>query len=142
MIHSTATRYAIRAVCLLAERPPDGCVHAREISEVLGVPYHSLSKILQDLARKRILSSTKGPGGGFRLSRSPDETTLYTLIEAVEGPIRDDECMLGLDLCSDETACPMHNVWKTFKTTFRDKMQSISLADVVRAAERKRQVRA
>ena len=142
MIQSVATKYAIRAVCHLAGCCDGHPVQAREIADTLGIPYHFLSKILQELARKGILGSTKGPGGGFRLVRPPDETTLYDLISVVEGPISETECMLGLDVCSDEAKCPMHDFWKSYRATFRHKMRSISLVDVVQAAEKKRQVAA
>ena len=140
MIQSAATKYAIRAVCHLAALPPGKRSQAKEISERLEIPYHYLSKILQDLARKGILDSSKGPGGGFRLAGPPERTSLYALIEAVEGPISDDDCVLGLAICSDEAPCPMHEFWKSFRDTFRGRMQSVSLEDVVIAAQRKRQV--
>jgi Rrf2 family iron-sulfur cluster assembly transcriptional regulator len=139
MIHSTATKYAIRAVCYLAELPAGTWVQAREISESLQIPYHYLSKILHDLAQKRLLASSKGPGGGFRLNCSPAETSLYTVVEALEGPIGDDECMLGLEICSDDTTCPMHEMWGQFRAAFRERMAAISLTDVVEAARRKRE---
>lgn len=141
MIQSAATKYAIRALCHLAQQPPGSPAQAREISETLDIPYHYLSKILQDLARKGVLASTKGPGGGFRLNRPAGEISLYAVIEAVEGPISDDECMLGLETCSDEAPCPMHVFWKGLRSTFRDRMKAVSLTDIVRAAERKQQVR-
>jgi Rrf2 family protein len=139
MIHSNATKYAIRAVSFLAAQPSGVSVQAREISRALDIPYPYLSKILQNLARKRFLSSAKGPGGGFRLLVPAEETTLYDLIEAVEGEIRDDQCMLGLDVCTTEAACPMHDFWTEFRDSFRDKMRSVSLRDVVESAEKKKQ---
>lgn len=141
MIESAATKYAIRALCHLAQQPGGAPAQAREISEALDIPYHYLSKILQDLAKKGVLTSSKGPGGGFRLNGPPAQTTLYALIEAVEGPLSDDECLLGLDACSDATPCPMHEFWKGLRSVFRDRMKAVSLEDVVRAAERKQQVR-
>ncbi len=140
MIQSTATKYAIRAVCHLAGCCDGAPVQAREIADALDIPYHFLSKILQRLARDGILTSNKGPGGGFRLVRAPEETSLYDLIRVVEGPISDTQCMLGLDVCSDEARCPMHDFWKSYRTEFRRKMEVISLHDLVRAAEKKRQV--
>jgi len=142
MIQSAATKYAIRAVCHLAGCCDGHPIQAREIADTLGIPYHFLSKILQELARKGILTSTKGPGGGFRLVGSPEETSLYDLISVVEGPISDTECMLGLDICSDDAKCPMHDFWKSYRATFRRRMKTISLVDLVRAAEKKRQVSA
>ncbi len=138
MIHSAATRYAIRAVCHIAHLPPGTKAQVREISESLDIPHAFLSKILQDLARKGILHSTKGPGGGFELNCSPSETNLYTLVEAVEGPLPEGECVLGLILCADDTKCPIHDTWKEIQDAFREKMQSTSISDVVEADRRKR----
>lgn len=138
MIQSTATKYAIRAVCYLAELDEGSYAQVRDIADELGLPYHYLSKVLQELARKQLLDSSKGPGGGFRLARPPVETSLYRLIEAVEGPIEEDECLLGLESCSDRTMCPVHEVWKPFRSAFRQRMEATTLADVVEAAERKR----
>jgi len=141
MIQSTATKYALRALCHLAEQPPATRRQAREIAAEVDVPYHYLSKILQDLAKKGVLASTKGPGGGFELGVGAADISLYRVIEAVEGPISDEECMLGLEVCSDDAQCPMHTYWKRFRADFRERMRSISLADVVAAAEKKRRLR-
>ena len=139
MIQSTATKYAIRAVCHLAHQEPGSRSQAREISEALSIPQAFLSKILQDLTKKGLLSSTKGPTGGFELNCSPTETSLYTLVRAVEGPRPEGDCLLGLSLCADETKCPIHDTWKEICGSFRDSMKGISLMDVVEADQEKRQ---
>lgn len=139
MIQSTATKYAIRAVCHLAHLEPGSRAQAREISEALSIPQAFLSKILQDLTKKGILSSTKGPTGGFELNCSPTETSLYALVHAVEGPRPEGECLLGLSLCADETKCPIHDTWKEICDSFRESMKGISLMDVVEADQEKKQ---
>lgn len=139
MIQSTATKYAIRAVCHLAHLEPGSRAQAREISEALSIPQAFLSKILQDLTKKGVLSSTKGPTGGFELNCSPTETTLFTLVQAVEGPRPEGECLLGLSPCADETKCPIHDTWKEICNSFRESMKGISLMDVVEADQEKRQ---
>lgn len=138
MIQSTATKYAIRAVCHLAHLEPGSRAQAREISEALSIPQAFLSKILQDLTKKGVLSSTKGPTGGFELNCSPTETTLFTLVQAVEGPRPEGECLLGLSPCADETKCPIHDTWKEICNSFRESMRGISLMDVVEADQEKR----
>lgn len=139
MIHSAATKYAIRAVCHIGHLPPGSKAQVKEISEALDIPQAFLSKILQDLARKGILSSTKGPGGGFRLNCSPEDCNLYSLVEAVEGPMPEGECILGLSLCADETKCPIHDTWKEIQEAFRETMMSTSVHDVVEADKKKRE---
>jgi Rrf2 family protein len=139
MIQSTATKYAIRAVCHLAHLEPGARAQAREISEALSIPQAFLSKILQDLTKKGLLSSTKGPSGGFELNCSPTQTSLYALVRAVEGPKPEGDCLLGLTLCADETKCPIHDTWKEICNSFQESMKSISLMDVVEADQEKRQ---
>ena len=138
MIHSAATRYAIRAVCHLAHLEQGTRAQVKEISEALDIPQAFLSKILQDLARKGVLESAKGPGGGFSLNCSPSDTDLYTLVEAVEGPMVEGDCVLGLSLCADETKCPIHDTWKDIQDAFRARMRATSILDVVEADVRKR----
>jgi len=139
VIHSAATKYAIRAVCHLAHLSPGARAQVKEISEALDIPPAFLSKILQDLARKGILTSAKGPGGGFQLNCSPSETNLYTLVRAVEGPIVEGDCLLGLSVCADDLKCPIHDTWKDIQDAFRERMESTSIMDVVEADRRKRE---
>ena len=139
MIHSAATKYAIRAVCHIAHLPPGERAQVKEISETLDIPQAFLSKILQDLARKGLLTSAKGPGGGFQLNCSPSETSLYSLVKAVEGPMVEGDCILGLSLCADDTRCPIHDTWKDIQDAFRERMEATSLMDVVEADTRKRE---
>lgn len=139
MIHSAATKYAIRAVCHIAHLAPGTRAQVKEISESLDIPPAFLSKILQELAKKGILISAKGPGGGFELNCSPAETTLYSLVEAVEGPMPEGDCILGLSLCADDTKCPIHDTWKDIQDAFRLRMQSTSIMDVVEADLRKQE---
>jgi len=121
MIQSTATKYAIRAVCYLAYLGPGARAQAREIAEELSIPQAFLSKILQEL------------------SCSPTETSLYSLVQAVEGPLPEGECLLGLSLCSDETKCPIHDTWREICESFRERMMAISLMDVVEADQLKKE---
>jgi Rrf2 family protein len=139
VIHSAATRYAIRAVCHIGHLPPGSKAQVKEISESLGIPQAFLSKILQELARQGILTSTKGPGGGFEINGSPEDYSLYSLFEAVEGPLAEGECLLGLSLCADDTKCPIHDTWKEIQEAFRARMLATSILDVVEADKIKRQ---
>ena len=138
LIHSVATKYAIRAVCHIAHLGPGARSQVKEISEALNIPQAFLSKILQDLAKKGILVSAKGPGGGFQLNCSASETSLFTLVEAVEGSPAEGDCVLGLSLCADDTKCPIHDTWKDIQDSFRERMQATSIMDVVEADVRKR----
>lgn len=114
MILAQPTKYGLRAILYVARRDPE-LSQSKEIAEALGIPHHYLAKILQDLSKRGILTSTKGRGGGFRLARPADRITLLKVVETLEGDSFVGGCVLGLAECSDENACPLHQQWSEIK---------------------------
>ncbi len=94
MISSTA-EYALRAIVHLATRS-EKAQTAQQIAEITRVPSGYLSKVLQDLAKARIVLSQRGPNGGFTLSRPPEEISILEVINAVDPIQRIHACPLGL----------------------------------------------
>lgn len=85
MIYSRSAEYAIRACVHLALAPEGKFVMARVIAEREDIPAHFLAKILQDLTRKGMLKSNKGPSGGFALKIPPEKLRLLDIVEALDG---------------------------------------------------------
>ena len=85
MIYSRSAEYAIRACVHLALAPEGRFVMARVIAEREDIPAHFLAKILQELARKGMLKSNKGPSGGFALRIAPEKLRLLDIVEALDG---------------------------------------------------------
>ena len=83
----TASVDAVFATVYLAQQDGSRLVQGQQIAETLGVPVDSLLKILQQLVRGGVLFSKRGRHGGFSLSRSPEETSLLDILEAVEGSL-------------------------------------------------------
>jgi len=137
MIYSKACEYAIRALTHLARHPERLCL-AKEISQKEEIPHYFLSKILQSLAREGLLKSVKGPGGGFKLAKPPEEFTLYEIKEAVDGVADLEECAVGLERCDDETPCPLHETFKPIREQIKAYLRTTTLADMARAVEKKR----
>jgi Rrf2 family iron-sulfur cluster assembly transcriptional regulator len=137
MIHSPTCQHALRALIYLAEKNAKGPVLVREIAEAAGVPHPSLAKILHSLRGRGLVRSTKGPGGGYQLARPGDEIRVIEVIEAVDGPIDLDRvCVLGLDTCSDQASCVLHDVWKLFRQNYALTISNMTLsrgADVLKA---------
>lgn len=127
---SQTTEYAIRAMIELARQPDDGALLARELTEKTGVPQFYLSKILHALARHRLLTSIRGRGGGFRLSRPASEITLAMVVEHFEDLRSNSECLLGRPRCSDAEACPMHEFWKEMRERYVKELETRTLADL------------
>lgn len=107
---SNTSKYAIRAIIYLALNGKDQSkIGIKQISKDLNIPTPFLGKILQSLAKHKILSSTKGPHGGFGFSRSPYEISLMDVVEVIDGLDSFNECILGLASCSKDSAhCPIH----------------------------------
>jgi Rrf2 family protein len=81
-------RYAIQALVLLATHQDGSVIASRDIGETHGISVRFLMKILRRLVNAGILYSVQGPGGGYRLKRTPRDVTLLEIVEAVDGPVR------------------------------------------------------
>jgi Rrf2 family protein len=137
MIHSTACEYAIRAMTHLASFETGQRVLARDVSSHEKIPGPFLGKIFQTLVRAGLLTSNKGPGGGFALAKKPREITLFDIYQAVDGTTYLDACAVGLAKCSDDVPCPLHDRWKPIRERIRQYLQATSLADMAEATEKK-----
>jgi Rrf2 family protein len=103
---SQTVEYALRAVVHLAYEAPEARTTA-QIAEATQVPKDYLSKILQGLAKKGIVSTQRGVGGGVSLGRAPEELTILDVVNAVEPIERITVCPLGLKT-HGVRLCPLH----------------------------------
>ncbi|NIJ44536.1 Rrf2 family protein [Wenyingzhuangia heitensis] len=113
---SKACKYAIRAILFLAiNSNKDKKIGIKKIAEELQTPQPFLAKLLQQLSTHKLVSSTKGPGGGFYLSEKDLQIKLWDIVVNIDGTDKFDQCFLGLSLCSDKYPCPVHHIVKPFK---------------------------
>ncbi len=85
-----ASAYGAFATLYIAEHETGGPVQGRDIARACGIPEEYLLKILQQLARARVLRSERGRAGGFLLRKTPSRTTLLEIVEAIQGPVSGD----------------------------------------------------
>jgi Rrf2 family protein len=85
---------------------------------------------MPDLAAAGLVVTKRGHHGGILLSRLPNQITLLQISEAIEGRAWLDRCLLGLESCSDERACPTHQFWKQSRRAIELQLRSTTLADV------------
>lgn len=137
MLYSTTCEYAIRALVSLAGETDGGPVLRSDVAESAMLPTAFLGKILNDLVRAEILTSTRGRGGGYRLARPASEIRLLDVKEAIDGLADLERCAVGLDPCSDETPCPLHHDFKHVRRTVREYLHNTTLADIVGGAREK-----
>jgi Rrf2 family protein len=130
MIYSRSAEYAIRAFVYLATVPDGKFAMAKQIAEESEIPAHFLAKILQQLARKGFLRSSKGPTGGFCLRRPANDITLIEIVDAVDGLSDYQRCVSGLAECNDTAPCGLHDSWIALKSRIIDYLEGTSIADV------------
>jgi Rrf2 family transcriptional regulator, iron-sulfur cluster assembly transcription factor len=111
---SNSCRYAIRALIYIASRQKSaGKTGIKTISEALELPTPYLAKILQQLAKHKILHSAKGPHGGFSMLRDPKKVTLFDVIEIIDGNDFFGNCIIHSSSCSfvdkNKLTCPLHD---------------------------------
>ncbi|MEN8137700.1 MAG: Rrf2 family transcriptional regulator [Bacteroidota bacterium] len=133
---SKSCEYGIRAVLYLAANSTEGkrC-GIKPIAAKLEIPNHFLGKILQKLAREKVIHSIKGPNGGFYTTDEDVKQAMITVVNVLDGPKVFSSCAVGLKECSDEKPCPLHNDIKPFRDALRDSMQSRSIQSFAETLE-------
>ena len=125
---SNASQYAIRAVLFLAEKSNKTTkFSAVEISDALEIPFHFIAKLLQLLVKKKVVSSTKGPNGGFFMTSKNTELKICDVLVVIETKKVFEGCFLGLSICGDENPCPVHHIVAKFKSELFAKFEQQSI---------------
>ena len=103
--------YAARAILHLARSGKNAPISSSKVAKAEKIPPSFLGKIMWQLSMAGIVHTSRGAGGGVKLARAPKNITLLEVIEAVDGPIRLNECVEANGICSFEENCPMRLVW-------------------------------
>jgi Rrf2 family protein len=127
--------YGIRGVLYLAGQNDGKVSMLSAIAEAQDVPPRFLAKIFQALAKAGIVKSHRGAKGGFSLARSASEITIKDVIEAIEGPIHLNVCLVGQGECNRDKICPMHAVWEEAQEKMMGVLARANFADLVKAEQ-------
>ncbi|MBN1768353.1 MAG: Rrf2 family transcriptional regulator [Prolixibacteraceae bacterium] len=133
---SNTCKYAIRALIYLANfSKEEKKIGIKKISEDLNIPSPFLGKILQSMARERMLSSTKGPNGGFSLGRDAEDISLYDIVVHVDGEKYFNNCIIRLEPCTcfteEISTCPVHRRFSQIRDDLIRFYKDTSLADII-----------
>ncbi len=130
--------YAIYAVVTMAS-DPDRRVSVKEIAARFKVSESHVAKIMQQLARARVVSSTRGVGGGFQLERDPGELTMLDIIECLEGarpgPCADCSLRHNGGCTPDPTACAVHGILGEIETQAYYTLKSVTVSTLARSGD-------
>ena len=127
--------YAVRAILFLASQPLGKISLISEISKVQDIPKSYLAKIMQHLVKVGLVNSRRGAKGGFFLARPADRITLRQTIEAVEGPIYLNVCLIRKGECPRDEICPVHPVWREAQEKLFSVLESKTMAQLAKDSE-------
>lgn len=127
---SKSCEYAIKAMIFVSQKSKDeGNVGVKEIAKGIDAPEHFIAKILQDLSKKKLLNSMKGPNGGFYMNQGNLKSSLADIVKAVDGDSIYKDCVIGLKLCSEKNPCPVHFEYKEIKRNLISMLEDNTIAD-------------
>jgi len=128
--------YAVRVVVDLASRPAGAIVPRARIQERQDVPPAFLAKIVQALARGGLVRTHPGARGGVSLARAASAISLRDVIEAAEGPLALNRCVVAAGACPRDRGCPVHPVWVRLQRLLARELEAVSMAELAAAVPR------
>ena len=138
MIYSRSAEYAIRAFVHLAQVHEGKYAMVKNIAEQEDIPAHFLAKILQQLARKGLLRSSKGPPAASPCAWTPARSACWTSWRRLDGLAPYQQCASGLSECSDDMPCSMHDSWVALRSRIMDYLGRNTIADLAKALDQKK----
>jgi Rrf2 family protein len=126
---NTTSQYAIRVVTHLASNNNE-LLSSKNISEELGIPYKSLSRIITQLVNASIIVSLRGRDGGIKLQKELKDIKVNDILEAVNESLHNEDCILGLGECKKHDKCPLHDRWVAPKDEIINIFENTSVEDL------------
>ena len=133
MLISTKGRYALRVMLDLAAHNNGNYIPLKDIAGRQDISVKYLENILASLSRVGLVDATRGKGGGYRLSKSPEEYSTAEIIQLAEGDLATVSCLKdGSDGCERAEGCLSLPLWQGLNKVVSDYLNSYSLADLMR----------
>ncbi len=127
---TTKGRYAVTAMLDLSLNYGTGSITLADISERQGISLSYLEQLFSRLRKQGLVSSTRGPGGGYKLSRPADEITVLDVISSVDEKVDSTACE-GKSNCHGGEACLSHELWTSLSEQIKSYLSNITLGQVV-----------
>jgi len=123
--------YALRAMLFLAKLGPDQHAATSIIAADRKIPPSFLAKIISQLSIAGLIHTSRGAHGGVSIARSPGEISLLDVVEAIDGPISLNECVVNAKSCDFNVDCPLNQIWCETQQTLVIKLRTTSFEEVV-----------
>ena len=131
MMVSTRGRYALRVMLDLAEHSAENNVPMKDVAQREGLSLKYLEQILPVLTKNGMISGTHGKGGGYRLTRSPEQYTADEILRLTEGSLAPGSCIASAVPCERAARCRTLPMWEELDALISDYLSRITLADLL-----------
>ena len=136
MLISTRGRYALRVLIDIAEHQVDGYLPLKEVAERQEISEKYLEAILKSLVKEGVLIGIRGKGGGYRLSRAPDQFSVRAILQMTEDSLAPVSCLdTGSEPCARAANCRTIELWQGLNQVICDYLDRYTLADLMRVDE-------
>lgn len=134
---SKTCEYAIRAMIFIAQKSMNGeRVGIKDIAKGIEAPEYFIAKILQDLSRKNLVLSVKGPNGGFYHDQQSAKSSLADIVKTIDGDKIFSGCGLGLKQCSESHPCPIHHEFKKVRSGLQRMLEKANIGALSKELEK------
>lgn len=128
---SKSVKYALKAVLYLAVNSNEkDKVMVKDLVKPINVPPAYIAKLLQELSKHKVISSTRGPKGGFYLSAHNKQNSIMTVIDIIDGDKKMTDCLLNLKKCNEEFPCPLHDITSASRAQLFHSFKTQSIGDL------------
>ncbi len=136
ILFSRQCEYALQAIFFLALKPRGEMTSIRELTDKLEIPYHFVAKILQDLTKKKLLISHKGPSGGFSLAKAAKDITIFQIVDAIDGDSFMKDCIFGFPDCGSDNPCAAHENWGKIRNDIQKLLVSKNIYEMASSMQK------
>lgn len=135
MLVSTKGRYALRVMIDLAEHQSDGFIPLKVIAERQEISEKYLENIIKLLVKAKLLSGLRGKGGGYQLTKAPEQYTVESILRITEDSMAPVACLEpGAEACPRAAECRTLSMWQGLDKLITEYFANITLADLMRSA--------
>lgn len=136
MLISSKGRYALRVMVDLAEHQDGGYIPMKSVAQRQGISLKYLERILPVLAKNGLIEGVHGKGGGYRLTRAPEEYRVGEILRLTEGDLAPVTCLeCGAEPCRRAEECRTISLWVKFNRVINEFFDGVTVADLMRGPE-------
>lgn len=127
---NNTSQYAIRILSYIANKHDKQLYSAKELADILSIPYKFLTKIMTELVKADFIISIRGREGGYKLSRAAKNISIMDILNQFNEFAKQEQCLLGIGKCDGSNKCGLHDQWTKPKKLMQEMFQNTNLENL------------